>query len=161
MTSTKYQNISLDHEESSLIQDIENNSHIPMDSNSNSNGSSNSNISLNNTKYETLGQDDDSDIFVYKDDREYLSPTKNKVLEERVAEEIVNFNDDDRIELIRHQSSNRDNIVDKKLQDTILNVDKSSIFGSTFNFTNSIIGAGNSKKKKKKKYIYIYIYIYK
>ncbi|KAG4104855.1 hypothetical protein H8356DRAFT_926500 [Neocallimastix lanati (nom. inval.)] len=142
MTSTKYQNISLDHEESSLIQDIENNSHIPMDSNSNSNGSSNSNISLNNTKYETLGQDDDSDIFVYKDDREYLSPTKNKVLEERVAEEIVNFNDDDRIELIRHQSSNRDNIVDKKLQDTILNVEKSSIFGSTFNFTNSIIGAG-------------------
>jgi len=140
MSSTKYQNIPLEHIEAGLVQDNDNQILINSNSNSNSNSSDNS---INNIKYEILGQDDDSDTFVYKDGREYLSPNENKILEEIDGEEIVNYDDDDGIELIQHNSSNRDNMEDINLQDTVINTEKSSIFGSTFNFTNSIIGAGN------------------
>ncbi|KAG4084630.1 hypothetical protein H8356DRAFT_1436005 [Neocallimastix lanati (nom. inval.)] len=139
MSSTKYQNIPLEHIEAGLVQDNDNQILINSNSNSNSNSSDNS---INNIKYEILGQDDDSDTFVYKDGREYLSPNENKILEEIDGEEIVNYDDDDGIELIQHNSSNRDNMEDINLQDTVINTEKSSIFGSTFNFTNSIIGAG-------------------
>eukprot|EP00833_Pecoramyces_ruminatium_P009652 jgi/Orpsp1_1/1183684/evm.model.c7180000086268.1 len=138
MSSTKYQNIPFEQIEDDFTQDIiDNNQEPEIYDNNNSNGSS-----YNNAKYETLGQDDDSDTFVYKDGKDSLSPNENKILEEIQNEEIINYEDDDRIELIQHQPSNGDEMVDIKLQDSILNGEKSSIFGSTFNFTNSIIGAG-------------------
>ncbi|ORX49259.1 hypothetical protein BCR36DRAFT_412780 [Piromyces finnis] len=126
MSSTKYQNIPHDHLENGLVQEYDENQ------------ISSSITSYNNNKYDSLEQDDDSDTFVYKDGRNELSPTENKILEEIEGEEIINYDEDDQIELIQHSLDKNDELVEINIKET----EKSSIFGSTFNFTNSIIGAG-------------------
>jgi len=127
MSSSKYQNIPLDQIEAGLEQDYD---EIQISSSS----------SYNNAhKYETIEQDDDdSDTFVYKDGRNELSPTENKILEEIQGDEIVNYDDDDQLVLIQHTPGKNNQDVEINIKET----EKSSIFGSTFNFTNSIIGAG-------------------
>jgi len=124
MSSTKYQNIPLEQIETNVIQDIDYNNEI----------SANSSPSYSNAGYETVGQDDDSDTYVYKDNNS-ISPTDNKILE-IIDDEIVNYTIDDEVGLIN------DNEININLKNNIVNDEKSSIFGSTFNFTNSIVGAG-------------------
>jgi len=126
MNSPKYQNIPLEQIGTNVVQDI-NHGQSPISNNSNS--------SYSNNGYEEVGQDDDnSDTFVYIDSNS-LSLNENKITEV-IDDEIVIYDNDDQARLINNGE------VDINLKDNILNAEKSSIFGSTFNFTNSIIGAG-------------------